>query len=102
MELNQPALQWLLNVVMITGFTSLVVLCYVLKKENQTLTLELVQRQLWYKHSEIAIRASAHAGSISEQKTGPTELPLEHQDIRDFVARRSRDWFASAPNKGSV
>jgi hypothetical protein len=102
MELDQPALQWLFNVVTITGFTSLVVLCYVLKKENQKLTLELAHTQLRDEHSEITIRASTGAGSISEQKTGPTELPLEHQDIRNFVARRSRDWFTSAPNKGTV
>jgi len=84
MELDQPALQWLLNVVMITGFTSLVVLCYVLKKENQKITLELARRQL---------RDDAPAVSISEQKTDRTKSPVQHQDIRDFVARRSRDWF---------
>jgi hypothetical protein len=77
------------------------VLCYVLKKENQKITLELAHRQRRAEHSEITIRAFTPAGSISEEKTGPTELPLEHQDIRDFVARRSRDWFASAPNKSS-
>ena len=95
MELDQSALQWLFNVVMITGFTSLVLLCYVFKKENQKLTFELGQRQLRDQHSMITMRGAAPAGSISEQKTGPTELPLEPQDIRAFVARRSGDWFAS-------
>ena len=95
MELDQPALQWLFNVVVITGFNILVVLCYVFKKENQKLTFELAHRRLRDQHSDIAMRASAPAGSISEQKAGPTELPMKPQDIRDFVARRSRDWFAS-------
>jgi len=98
MELDQPALQWLLNVVVITGFTSLVVLCYVLKKENQRLTLKLAHRQLRDEQSAITTRASGPEGLLSRQITHPTELPLERQDIRDFVAQRSRDWLPSVPN----
>src|SRR6266851_5281636 len=46
MQLNQQALQWLFNVVIITGFTSLVVLCYVLKQDNKKMTLELAEGQV--------------------------------------------------------
>ena len=53
-------------------------------------------------HSAFTTREGAPAALIAEGKKGPMALPLEHLDIRDFVARRSPDWFPAAPNKGSV
>ena len=89
MELDQPALQWLLSVGMITGFTSLTVSCYVLKRENKKLALELAHRRSLNEQPEIA---------VMELTMGPNLSPVRHQDIRHFVAQRSRDWFASAPH----
>jgi hypothetical protein len=93
MGFDQPALQWLFDVVMITGFTSLAVLCYALKQDNKKLALELAEgQQLRDEHSEITTTQSAAPGSASEQKTDSKASPLEHQDIRHFVARRSHHW----------
>ena len=97
MELNQPTLQWLLSVGMITGFTSLTVSCYILKRDNKKLALELAHRQSPNEHPEITMPRSAVPASKSELKPIPAASPLEHQDIRHFVAQRSRDWFAPPP-----
>jgi hypothetical protein len=96
MGLDHPVLQWLFDVVMITGFTSLAVLCYVLKRDNKKLTLELAHGQLRQKHSEIPMTQPAVPDAMGEQNTRSKALPLEHQDIRHFVARRSPDWLAAA------
>ena len=98
MELDQPALQWLLNVGMITGFTSLTVSCYVLKRENKKLALELAHRRSLNEQPEIAVTPSAAPALTMELTMGPHLSPVRHQDIRHFVAQRSRDWFASAPH----
>ncbi len=95
MELNQQALQWLLNVVIITGFTSLGVLCYVLKQDNKKLTLELAEGQVRDERPQITMARSTLPES-SEQDTDPKASSAAHQDIRQFVAQRSHDWFASA------
>src|ERR1700681_4749507 len=95
MELDQAALQWLLNVGIITGFTSLTVSCYVLKRDNKKLALELAHRQSRNKHPEFKMTRSAAPASTSEQNIDLEASRLEHQDIRHFVARRSREWFAS-------
>ena len=94
MELNQQALQWLLNVVIITGFTSLGVLCYVLKQDNEKLTLELAESQGRDDRPQITMARSTLPES-SEEDTDPKASSAAQQDIRHFVARRSRDWFAS-------
>jgi hypothetical protein len=100
MGLDQPALQWLFNVVMITGFTSLAVLCYVQKEDNKRLTLELAQRGLRNEKLPIPMKPSA-AGPISEDKIGSKASPLEHQDIRHFVALRSQNWVPSRADEAT-
>jgi hypothetical protein len=96
MGLDHPVLQWLFDVVMITGFTSLAVLCYVLKRDNKKLTLELAHGQLRQEHSEITMMQPAVPDAMGGQNTQSKALPVEHQDIRHFVARRLPDWLASA------
>jgi len=95
MQLKQQALQWLLNVVIITGFTSLVVLCYVLKQDNKKLTLELAEGQVRDERTKITMARSTLPES-AEQDTDPKASSAAHQDIRHFVAQRSRHWSASA------
>jgi hypothetical protein len=93
MELDQQALQWLFDVVMITGSTCLAALCCALKEENKKLALELAQVQLRDEDAEITVMRSAVPSSISEEKIGAMASPLEHQDIRHFVALRSQYWL---------
>ncbi len=96
MGFDQPVLHWLFDVVMITGFTSLAVICHGLKQDKKKLTIALAHTQLRKELSEIAMTPSAAPGSMPGQNTEPKASQSEQQDIRHFVARRSHDWFALA------
>lgn len=81
MELTPATLQLILNVVIITGVTSLAVFCYQVKRETQQLISE-VKQQL------AALPDPQGAQSVAALHA----LPATHPDIRKYVARRAADW----------
>ena len=87
MEPNQ--LQLVLNVVMITGVTSLAGYCYLLRKENRKLAAE---RRL---DSESELQDDPQIAPAANE---PADLPLTaidqniRQDIRNFAAGRRSGW----------
>ena len=86
MELDQPTLQLIFNVVTITGVTSVALICHLRRRDKQKLAAELNLRQTRDRlHSEIVTVQTAPAASIPEQSA-------THQDIREFVARRAQNW----------
>ena len=86
MELDQPTLQLIFNVVTITGVTSVALICYLRKRDNQKLAAELNLRKTRDRlDSDIVTVQTAPAASIPAQSA-------VHQDIRDFVARRAQNW----------
>jgi hypothetical protein len=80
-ELDQPALQLILNVVMITGVTSLALICHLLKRDNQKLALELTLRREEDRRNPKILTAQA------------AFVCSEHEDIRQYVAVRKHDWI---------
>ena len=74
-------LQLVLNVVMITGVTSLGVYCYLLKKENRRLAAE--------RRNDTSAPAVVHL-----QRPAPVVVPINGMgpDIRNFAAGRRSGW----------
>ena len=93
MGLDQSALQLVCNVVVITGVTSLAVICYLLRQDNKKLTLKLRirERQRYISTPRTNGVAPEVLGHESEC-TPALKVPVGHQDIRQFVARRSQEW----------
>ena len=86
MELDQPTLQLIFNVVTITSVTSVALICYLRKRDNQKLAADLNLRQTRDRlHSDIVTVQTAPSASMPEQSPMP-------QDIRQFVARRAQVW----------
>lgn len=92
MQLDQPKLQWAFNLVMITGTTSLAAFCYMLRRANKQLTSEL-------DHQRGLGRSPAnHDGGTlgsrldTPKEPSPNERLTGQQDIREFIAHRSREW----------
>ncbi len=97
MEIDHPTLQLLFNVVMITGVTSLAAFCYLLRRANKQLTAELNQRQgSERKFVDYGVTVGSALDTVSQRPNAP---PPVRQDIREFVANRSRKW--KAPSTGA-
>ncbi len=82
---DQSTLQLLFNVVMITGVTSLAIICHLLRQDNKKLTLKARFREQQERY------VSTRLGRETECVPALAE-PIAHQDIRQFVARRSQEW----------
>ena len=91
MRLDQPALQLILNVVMTTAATSLALICHMLKQDNLRLTAELDRRNERGTTLPIAT-APEKIGTEPSCDSVVNVVPPEHQDIREYVKRRSQDW----------
>jgi hypothetical protein len=85
MGLDQSTLQLVFNFVMITGVTSLAIICHLLRQDNKKLALKARFREQQERY------VSTRRGHESECPPALRE-PAEHQDIRQFVARRSPEW----------
>jgi hypothetical protein len=94
MGLDQPALQLVFNVVMITGVTSLLVSCHLLWQDNKKLTLKLRLREQQQRYnSRPPANDTAPAAQGHRAESVPTlQAPVGQQDIRQFVAGRSQEW----------
>ena len=80
-------LQLVLNVVTITGLSSLAGYCYLLKKENHRLAT--------------AVKADP---TVKVKESLPAPAPVVEQDIRQFAAGRRTGWvkgMASTTNSAS-
>ena len=93
MGIDQPALQLILNVVTTTAATSLALICYLLKLDNQRLTAELHLRKE-QAQSLPNLNAPRKIGSETNCLPAPASNAVEpvHQNIREYVKRRSQDW----------
>jgi hypothetical protein len=98
MGLDQPFLQLVLNVVMTASATSLALMCYLLKQENQRLTADLHLRNeqgqsLSIPQSQEGI--GSEPGCAPVLNAGSPVGADVRPDIREFVKRRSQDWIAN-------
>lgn len=86
MQPDQPTLTLIVNVILVTGITSLALICHFLKRDKENLTAELTQQREEHKRSA--------SRSVTEPSTAP-EAPVrgEQQDIRGYVAKRKQDWI---------
>src|SRR2546426_1182442 len=109
MQFDLASLQLVVNIVMITAVASLAVICDLLRRDNQKLTLEL---SLQLEQAAATTREIPHAqwtpdlvGNLlpeSESVAVLHALPVIHPDIRQFVSRRAQDWtIPSAVDPGS-
>jgi hypothetical protein len=91
MGLDQPFLLLILNVVTTTSATSLAVICHLLKQDNLRLSAELDRRN--ERGASLSIpTAPENVGTEPSCDSLANAVPPEHQDIRDYVKRRSHDW----------
>ena len=84
MGLDQRTLQLMFNVVMITGVTSLAIICHLLREDNKRLALKA-------RFGEQQDYTSTRLAREPECVPAAPE-PFAHQDIRQFVAGRSQEW----------
>lgn len=82
-------LQLVLNVITITGVTSLAGYCYLLKKENRKLASERRIDSMAQMHKADGVEAVVHL-----QSSTPARKPLAaaEQDIRTFASARRTRW----------
>jgi hypothetical protein len=92
MQLDQPQLQLIANVVGITAVTSLVLICAILKRDKDKLAAEMKLRA-----QETALPSAAPA-SPPEPAPRPSVTANTRQDIRQFVAERARVWMPPSPS----
>jgi hypothetical protein len=77
--------QLIFNVIAITGLTSLAVICRMLKRDNEKLTVELRERN---GHTlKIRTRRMPRASVLAKRPASPEE------DIRQYVSRRMDKWI---------
>jgi hypothetical protein len=112
MELDPTKLQLIFNVGMITGVTSLAVICRLLKRDNQKLSVELKQRnERRVVHTEIMRRKAVpspwepeHSANLlgAPDRAAVRKAPPEvRQDIRQYVAQRAQSWMVSPATRTS-
>jgi hypothetical protein len=82
MGFDQPTLHLILTVVMTAAATSLALICHLLKQDNRRLAA-LVRRN--ERGQSLSISELSYDSLLKA-------LPVIHQDIREFVKRRSQDW----------
>ena len=95
MELNQPTLQEILSVVLITGVTCVALLGYLKRRDRQKLAAEFnLRREQNRLHAERKTAPPALATAVPKPSAPRQDAP---QDIRQYVARRAQDWTATRP-----
>lgn len=99
MGYDQRAFQMFLNVVAITGLTSLALLWFLRRRDHKQApaNLSLLQEQ------EPLAQGETQTDEGAKQLAGAVEPPqilhTEHggeEDIRRYIARRSREWASAA------
>lgn len=89
MGFDQRALQMLFNVMVITGITSSALMCYLRRRDDKKLPAFV----------PVPARVDEGAKELGGEAEGPAILnttPRGDQDIRQYVARRSREWASTA------
>jgi hypothetical protein len=88
MELNQPQVQLIFNVIAITAITSLAVMCALLKRDKDNLAAEINRR------SHGSLNQSEAPAALPQPTPRVSVPPSTQQDIRQFVAHRAQVWMA--------
>jgi len=73
------------NVVMITGVTSLAIICHLLREDNKKLALKARVREQQERYTSTRLDRGSESMPAAPG-------PFAHQDIRQFVAGRSQEW----------
>jgi hypothetical protein len=115
MELDQPQLHLILNVIAITSATSLTLVWYLRKRDERRLIAELnPQRDLGPHPSAIVAPPPSREPSVKAPEkpvcdprcdATPVALPVIDPDIRQYVTRRLQDWSGAlsvSPRNGSL
>ena len=90
---RMDVLQLLLNVIGITGVTSLSLICYLVKRDNLALATEVrLLRERQGGDATIAAQSSS---------VRPVKPPAKDEDISRYVAQRSRRWAALSVPAGN-
>jgi hypothetical protein len=100
MRFDQQSFQLAFNVVMITAVTSLTVICRLLRRDNQNLTIELSGRppRKIIRPEPLSAAVNTRAADRVQASAAPEPAPVARpavaqQDIRQYVAKRSRRWL---------
>ena len=92
MELADVNFQLIGNIVTITSFTSLALICGLLKRDNDRLSAQLQHLRSYAKRAAMPLAQPASAAPAAQ---------TEPVDIRQFVAQRAQNWM-SAPSSGTA
>lgn len=95
MQLDQPQIQLIANVVGITTVTSLVSMWAILKRDKDKLAIAAKLRAREAAASPLRRPSAAPANPLPAAPHGPA--PAVRQDIRQFVAQRAQVWAAPSP-----
>jgi hypothetical protein len=87
MGFDLPHLQLIFNVIVITGFTSLALICALLKRDNDKLAIEL-ERYRDQGEDDAQILTASPVQLIP----AAVHEDFHKQDIRKYVSYRMRDW----------
>ncbi len=91
-DLDQRNLQFLFNVISITGITSFAPICYLLKRDNR----ELMTKRNPPRELDERALMSPSPSPIQREPAPQPELSL---DIREFVRDRAHGWVAPSPSQ---
>jgi hypothetical protein len=101
MGLDSTTLQLVFNVVMITGVTSLAAICHLLAQDKKKLTLNrrAGEQRARYVSNQRANEVASEVQGQEAERTPAVNVPVRHQDIRQFVAHRSQAWGVRTAGK---
>ena len=85
MGFDQRTLQLMFNVVMITGVTSLAIICHLLREDNKKLALKARFREQQERYTSTRLDLESEYLPAAPQS-------FAKQDIHQFVADRSQEW----------
>ena len=101
MRIDLRALALFLNVVMITSLTSWALMLHLGRRDNKSLRVRLILRP-----GRSFVPVSAQTGEGPKESSGKSEcasilntLPSGEEDIRQYIARRSREWASTAKTR---
>ena len=101
MRIDLRALALFLNVVVITSLTSWALMLYFGRRDNKSLRVRLILRP-----RRPFVPVSAQTDEGPKESRGKSErapilntLPSGEEDIRQYIARRSREWASTAKTR---
>jgi hypothetical protein len=101
MGIDQRAFQLLLNVAIITSATSLTVMWFLRRQDIKKVSRQISIREEQVPLASLPAQVAPAPRQLRKIDSTPVlhTLPSGDQDIRQYVARRSREWASGAETR---